>query len=109
MDKVVLARDVDVRSAEPVDLPVKTSFQRWAWQHFLREAARRYGPNGGDGFELGEHGRPLSAASAASGLRGLNRFMSPQRRHLMSIAAATASAAALKSNAEQCPQRMDNT
>jgi hypothetical protein len=31
---------------EAVDLPVKTSFQRWAWQKFLREAARRYGPNG---------------------------------------------------------------
>jgi beta-xylosidase len=25
---------------------VKTSFQRWAWQKFLREAARRYGPEG---------------------------------------------------------------
>jgi hypothetical protein len=31
---------------EAVDLPVKTSFQRWAWQKFLREAARRYGPEG---------------------------------------------------------------
>ena len=28
------------------DLPVKTSWQRWAWQKFLREAARRYGPEG---------------------------------------------------------------
>jgi hypothetical protein len=31
---------------EPIDLPVKTSWQRWAWQKFLREAARRYGPDG---------------------------------------------------------------
>src|SRR6201991_989453 len=58
-DKVVeLAAEDDVRispfvwgspewvAEEAVDLPVKTSFQRWAWQHFLREAARRYGPNG---------------------------------------------------------------
>jgi hypothetical protein len=33
-------------AAEQVDLPVKTSWQRWAWQKFLREAARRYGPEG---------------------------------------------------------------
>jgi hypothetical protein len=33
-------------AAEPVDLPVKTTWQRWAWQKFLREAARRYGPEG---------------------------------------------------------------
>lgn len=31
---------------EQIDLPVKTSWQRWAWQRFLREAARRYGPGG---------------------------------------------------------------
>lgn len=31
---------------EPIDLPVKTSWQRWAWQKFLREAADRYGPEG---------------------------------------------------------------
>jgi hypothetical protein len=31
---------------EAVELPVKTSFQRWAWQKFLREAALRYGPDG---------------------------------------------------------------
>jgi hypothetical protein len=31
---------------EPVDLPTKTSWQRWAWQKFLREAERRYGPEG---------------------------------------------------------------
>ena len=31
---------------EPGMLPVKTSWQRWAWQKFLREAARRYGPEG---------------------------------------------------------------
>jgi hypothetical protein len=33
-------------AAEPLDMPVKTSWQRWAWQRFLREAARRYGPEG---------------------------------------------------------------
>jgi hypothetical protein len=33
-------------AAEQIDLPVKTSWQRWAWQKFLREAARRYGPEG---------------------------------------------------------------
>ncbi len=31
---------------EALQLPVKTSWQRWAWQRFLREAARRYGPGG---------------------------------------------------------------
>jgi hypothetical protein len=31
---------------EAVELPVKTSSQRWAWQKFLREAALRYGPEG---------------------------------------------------------------
>jgi hypothetical protein len=31
---------------EPSVLPVKTSWQRWAWQKFLREADRRYGPEG---------------------------------------------------------------
>jgi len=31
---------------ETIELPVKTSWQRWAWQKFLREAARRYGPEG---------------------------------------------------------------
>ncbi|HJZ36732.1 MAG TPA: hypothetical protein VJ204_10740, partial [Solirubrobacterales bacterium] len=56
--EVELAAEDDVRispfvwgspewvAEEAVDLPVKTSFQRWAWQKFLREAARRYGPNG---------------------------------------------------------------
>jgi hypothetical protein len=56
--EVELAAEDDVRimpfvwgspewvAAEPIDLPVKTSFQRWAWQKFLREAARRYGPEG---------------------------------------------------------------
>jgi hypothetical protein len=38
-------------AAEPIDLPAKTSWQRWAWQRFLREAARRYGP-GGQFWEL---------------------------------------------------------
>jgi hypothetical protein len=33
-------------AAESGTLPVKTSWQRWAWQKFLREAARRYGPEG---------------------------------------------------------------
>jgi hypothetical protein len=33
-------------ASEPGDLPVKTSWQRWGWQKFLREAARRYGPEG---------------------------------------------------------------
>lgn len=28
------------------DLPVRTSWQRWAWTSFLREAARRYGVGG---------------------------------------------------------------
>lgn len=56
--EVELAAEDDVRispfvwgspewvAAEQVDLPVKTSWQRWAWQKFLREAARRYGPEG---------------------------------------------------------------
>jgi hypothetical protein len=29
-----------------IDLPVKSSWQRWGWTKLLREAARRYGPNG---------------------------------------------------------------
>jgi hypothetical protein len=29
-----------------IDLPVRSSWQRWAWARFLRTAARRYGPNG---------------------------------------------------------------
>jgi hypothetical protein len=33
-------------AAEESALPVKTSWQRWAWQKFLREAVLRYGPNG---------------------------------------------------------------
>jgi hypothetical protein len=56
--EVELAAEDDVRimpfvwgspewvSPEQVDLPVKTSWQRWAWGKFLREAARRYGPEG---------------------------------------------------------------
>ena len=31
---------------EPTVLPVRSAFQRWAWQTFLREAAERYGPEG---------------------------------------------------------------
>ncbi|HEX8752922.1 MAG TPA: hypothetical protein VF731_05840 [Solirubrobacterales bacterium] len=33
-------------AAESIDLPVRTSWQRWAWTSFLREAAKRYGPGG---------------------------------------------------------------
>ena len=56
--EVELAAEDDVRvmpfvwgspewaAAENLQLPVKTSWQRWAWQKFLREAARRYGPEG---------------------------------------------------------------
>lgn len=33
-------------AAENLQLPVKTSWQRWAWQKFLREAAERYGIGG---------------------------------------------------------------
>jgi hypothetical protein len=29
-----------------VDLPVRTAWQRWGWSRLLREAARRYGPDG---------------------------------------------------------------
>jgi hypothetical protein len=29
-----------------IDLPVGSSFQRWAWLKFLREAVQRYGPEG---------------------------------------------------------------
>jgi hypothetical protein len=28
------------------DIPVRTSWQRWAWTSFLREAVQRYGPSG---------------------------------------------------------------
>jgi hypothetical protein len=31
---------------EPIDLPVRSSWQRWGWSSFLREAVRRYGPYG---------------------------------------------------------------
>ncbi|MBS1887060.1 MAG: hypothetical protein JSU06_07710 [Actinobacteria bacterium] len=33
-------------ATEALQLPVRTSWQRWAWQKFLREAALRYGPEG---------------------------------------------------------------
>jgi hypothetical protein len=33
-------------ASERIDLPVGSSFQRWAWISFLREAVRRYGPDG---------------------------------------------------------------
>jgi polysaccharide biosynthesis protein PslG len=29
-----------------IDLPVRSSWQRWGWTKLLREAVRRYGPNG---------------------------------------------------------------
>ncbi len=29
-----------------IDLPVRTSWQRWGWTSFLREAVERYGPDG---------------------------------------------------------------
>jgi hypothetical protein len=56
--EVELAAEADVRimpfvwgspewvASEPSMLPVRTSWQRWAWQKFLREAAHRYGPEG---------------------------------------------------------------
>jgi hypothetical protein len=31
---------------EVIDLPVKNAWQRWGWTRLLREAARRYGPDG---------------------------------------------------------------
>jgi len=31
---------------QAIDLPVKSSWQRWGWTKLLREAAGRYGPNG---------------------------------------------------------------
>ena len=30
----------------PIDLPVRSSWQRWAWASFLRAAVNRYGPEG---------------------------------------------------------------
>jgi hypothetical protein len=33
-------------AAERRDLPVRSSWQRWGWTKFLREAVRRYGPYG---------------------------------------------------------------
>lgn len=33
-------------ASEALQMPTKTSWQRWAWQRFLREAALRYGPEG---------------------------------------------------------------
>jgi hypothetical protein len=33
-------------AAERIVVPVGSSFQRWAWISFLREAVRRYGPDG---------------------------------------------------------------
>jgi hypothetical protein len=33
-------------SPQVIDLPVRTAWQRWGWSKILREAVRRYGPNG---------------------------------------------------------------
>ncbi len=33
-------------AAQPIDLPVRSSWQRWGWTKLLREAAERYGPEG---------------------------------------------------------------
>jgi hypothetical protein len=33
-------------ASQPIDLPVGSSWQRWAWTSFLREAAERYGGGG---------------------------------------------------------------
>jgi hypothetical protein len=38
-------------AVEPTALPVGTFLQRWGWTNFLREAVRRYGPDG-DFWEL---------------------------------------------------------
>ncbi len=56
--EVKLAAEADIRvmpfvwgspewvAPQVIDLPVRSSWQRWAWSKLLREAARRYGPNG---------------------------------------------------------------
>jgi hypothetical protein len=31
---------------DPADLPVRSAWQRWGWATFLRDAVRRYGPDG---------------------------------------------------------------
>ena len=31
---------------QPIDLPVRSAWQRWGWTKLLREAAERYGPDG---------------------------------------------------------------
>jgi hypothetical protein len=36
----------DWAAAQVIDLPVRSSWQRWGWMKLLREAARRYGPDG---------------------------------------------------------------
>lgn len=36
----------DWAAPRTIDLPVRSSWQRWAWTSFLREAVRRYGPRG---------------------------------------------------------------
>ena len=42
----VLSNTPDWLAPDPIDLPIDTAAQRWAWKSFLRDAARRYGPNG---------------------------------------------------------------
>ena len=82
--EVELAAEADVRimpfvwgspewvAAEQVDLPVKTSWQRWAWQKFLREAARRYGPEG----EFWEDHRSSTTCRSPTGRSGTRRTSS---------------------------------
>ena len=33
-------------AAQAIDLPVRSAWQRWGWSRLLREAVRRYGPDG---------------------------------------------------------------
>lgn len=56
--EVKLAAEADIRvmpfvwgspewaAPQVIDLPVRSAWQRWGWSKLLREAARRYGPNG---------------------------------------------------------------
>ncbi len=56
--EVKLAAEADIRvmpfvwgspewaAPQVIDLPVRSSWQRWGWSKLLREAARRYGPDG---------------------------------------------------------------
>jgi len=56
--EVKLAAEADIRimpfvwgspewvASQVIDLPVKSTWQRWGWTRLLREAAQRYGPDG---------------------------------------------------------------